>query len=107
MVTLEYNKIIRYIWFFPQPIKGLFTASNPTIYDNAKRLNFSLMDQENRHGKVIKKADLLRLENRKRKLGKESKERVRRPAKRKREAVQAFTVTTPVGTNTRSSPRCN
>lgn len=107
MVTLEYNKIIRYIWFFPQPIKGLFTASNPTIYDNAKRLNFSLMDQENRHGKVIKKADLLRLENRKRKLGKESKGRSRQPTERKLGAVQVFAVKTPVGTTTGSSPRCN
>lgn len=56
---------------------------------------------------MVQKFDLPWSENRKRKLGKESKERVRRPAKRKREAVQAFTVTTPVGTNTRSSPRCN
>lgn len=38
MVTLEYKKIERYIWGFPQPIQGLVTASKPTTYDIAKRV---------------------------------------------------------------------
>nr|KAJ0184692.1 hypothetical protein LSAT_V11C900485490 [Lactuca sativa] len=37
LVTLEYNKIERYVWGLTSQIKGMVIASKPTTYDSAKR----------------------------------------------------------------------
>lgn len=108
LVTPEYKKIERYIWGLPHPTQGLFTTSKPTTYDSAKRLAFSLTNQEIHRGTMVQKVDLPKMENMKRKFGKEFKRKARKPIEKKREAVQAFAVmTTSARTTIGSSSRCN
>lgn len=57
---------------------------------------------------MVQKADLPKVENKKRKFGKEPKGKARKPVEKKREAIHAIAVTTTlIGTITRSNPRCN
>lgn len=57
---------------------------------------------------MVRKDDLPKAENRKRKFGKESNERARKSVEKKREAVQEFAImTTTTGTTPGSSPRYN
>lgn len=44
-VTTKYKKVERYIWGLVQPIQKLVTASKPTIYNSAMRLDFTLTNQ--------------------------------------------------------------
>lgn len=101
-------KIERYIWGLCKPSQGLVTTSKPTSYEISKRISFSQMNQEIRYGRMVQMVDLPKAENRKKQFGKEFKGRARKSIEKKWKAFQAFAVmTTPTGTTTRSSPRCN
>lgn len=68
MVTLEENKIDRYIQGSPQPIQGLVTISKPTTFDRAKRLAFILTHPEVHRGTMVQKVGLPKPKGRKRKF---------------------------------------
>lgn len=72
LVTPEDKNVERYIWGLSHSIQGLVTASKPTTYDSAKRLDFNLKNQKACHGTMVQKDDLPRVEGKKRKFGKES-----------------------------------
>lgn len=87
MVTLEYKKVQRYIWGLPQPIERLVPASKLTTNDSAKRVAFSLTNQEIRCGTTVQKDDLQMRRSNKRKVGRDTGVKVRRPLGKKHEVV--------------------
>lgn len=78
------------------------------MYRSAKRLAFSLKNQEIHRKIMVQKADLLKAESKKVKFGKESKDIARKPSEKRREVIQEYVlITTPTGTIIRGSMKYN
>lgn len=68
-VTPEHKNLERYICGLDTTIQGLVTDSRPTTYNSAKRLAFSLTNQEIGRDTLVQQADILTYGEKKRNSG--------------------------------------